>query len=390
MKFVISGGGTAGHIYPAIAVGKELESQGHEVKFAGTPAGLESKLVPQAGFEFKAFDVSGFNRRHPTTLLKSSVKALKATSSAKKWLKQTKPDAVIGFGGYVSIPVGRAAFELKIPLVIHEQNSACGMANKYLAPHASAIAVTYEVAASALKHTCPLVITGNPVREEILHADSERARKTLRIPQNAELLLVFGGSLGARHINTAICNLAPELMQNNNLYVIHVTGQKEYDTVRDALIEKGIKLTGPEFCEEDGWENPDNRYMLTGYFNHMGEAIAASDVIVSRAGATSLAEITAVGAVALLVPYPYATDDHQTKNAQALLDCGASYMCPDDQVEDQVFASLLKELLEDESKRDEMRKKTKELGRRNAASKVALLAQQAAAHKIDIGEIDAL
>ena len=390
MKFVISGGGTAGHIYPAIAVGKELERRGHEVLFAGTPKGLEARLVPEAGFKFEAFDVSGFNRNHPTTLVKSSVKALKAANAAKKWLKEVAPDAVVGFGGYVSIPVGRAAFELGIPLVIHEQNSACGMANKYLAPHASAIAVTYEVAAHALKHTCPLAITGNPVRTEILEADREKSRDVLRVPRTAELLLVFGGSLGARHINTAMCELASGLMERPDLYVIHVTGPKEYDTVHDALVSRGIELAGPGYDSAEGWENPGARYMLTGYFNHMGEAISASDVIVSRAGATSLAEITAVGAVALLVPYPFATDDHQASNARALVDSGAAYMCPDDEVEDEGFAAKLAELLDDADKRADMREKTRLLGRRNAAAKVALMVEQAAKGEVEIGEIDAL
>lgn len=390
MKFVISGGGTAGHIYPAIAVARALEARGHQVLFAGTPEGLESRLVPEAGFEYKAFDVSGFDRAHISTLVKSSVKALKGSGEARKWLKEVKPDGVVGFGGYVSIPVGKAAEDIGIPLVIHEQNSACGMANEYLAKHATAIAVTYEAAAKALKHTCPLAITGNPVRPEIFEAEPKRSRELLQVPQDAELLLVFGGSLGARHINTAITALASKLLSDPNLYVIHVTGPKEYDTVRGDLESQGIALSGPGYDTQAGWESPGSRYMLTGYFNHMGEALAASDVIVSRAGATSLAEITAVGAVALLVPYPYATDDHQTKNAQNLVESGASYMCPDDQVESEVFEQELMELLGDADKRAEMSRLTRALGRRNAAEKVALLAEQAATGSIDIGEIDAL
>ncbi|MGI6217623.1 MAG: UDP-N-acetylglucosamine--N-acetylmuramyl-(pentapeptide) pyrophosphoryl-undecaprenol N-acetylglucosamine transferase, partial [Coriobacteriales bacterium] len=390
MKFVISGGGTAGHIYPAIAVGKALEDMGHEVLFAGTPNGLEAKLAPQAGFQFKAFEVSGFNRHHPTTLFKSSVKALKSSSAAKKWLTQIGADCIVGFGGYVSIPVGKAAEDLGIPLVIHEQNSACGMANKYLAPHASAIALTYEAAARDLKSSCPMVITGDPVRPEILSVDADAARGVLRIPDEAEFLFVFGGSLGARHINTAIVKLAPKLLARDNLYIVHVTGPKEYDTVKADLSAAGIETSGPGFDVDNGWENPGARYMLTGYFEHMGEAISASDVIVSRSGATSLAEITAVGAVALLVPYPFATDDHQTKNAQALVESGASYMCPDDQVESGVFEQKLFDLLDNPEKRAEMREKTRKLGRVNAAKKVAALAVQAAEKQIRTEDIDAI
>ncbi len=389
MKFVISGGGTAGHIYPAVAVGKQLQSMGHDVIFAGTPHGLEATLAPQAGFPFEAFDVSGFNRNHPTTLFKSSVKALKSSSKAKKWLKEIDADAVVGFGGYVSIPVGKGAEDLGIPLIIHEQNSACGMANKYLAPHASAIALTYEAALKDLDAKCPVFITGNPVRPEMLTVERISAREMLRIPQDAEFLFVFGGSLGARHINTAISNLAPKLLERQDLYIIHVTGPKEYDTVKADLDAKGIATSGPDFDAEGGWSNPGQRYMLTGYFNHMGEALAASDVIVSRAGATSLAEITTVGAVALLVPYPYATDDHQTKNASALVESGAAYMCSDDVVETQEFEDKLNDLLDSPEKREQMRELTKKLGRDNAAAKVADLAVEAANGEVKGGDFNA-
>lgn len=378
MRFVISGGGTAGHIYPAIAVGRQLASMGHEVFFAGTPEGLEARLVPEAGFPFEAFDVSGFNRSHPLTLLKSSMKALKGSSAAKKWLKSLGADAVIGFGGYVSIPVGKAAGDLGIPLVIHEQNSACGMANKYLAPHAAHIALTYDVARKDLKTSAPIEVTGNPVRPELLEVDAASARSVLGIPGDAELLFVFGGSLGARHINTAICKLAPRLLERPGLHVIHVTGPKEYDTVRADLEAQGIELSGPGFSAAEGWENPGARYHLTGYFNNMGEALTASDAVVCRAGATTLAELTAIGVPALLVPYPHATDDHQTKNARALVESGASLMCADDDVEGEGFAEMLLGLLDDGARRAEMRELTRKLGRVNAAELVANLAIAAA------------
>lgn len=388
MRFAISGGGTAGHIYPAIAVGRELESMGHEVFFAGTPNGLESRLVPQAGFAFEAFDVSGFNRTKPMTLLKSGLKALRGASQAKRWLREMSIDGVVGFGGYVSIPVGKAASDLHVPLVLHEQNSACGMANKYLAPHASAIAITYEAARSALKATCPVVLTGNPVRPEMLSANREEGRRTLGIPLNDRLLLVFGGSLGARHINTAITALAPRLMEIADLHVIHVTGPKEYDTVREALSAKGIALSGPGFSTDTGWEEPGCRYMLTGYFEHMDSALAASDMVVSRSGATTLAEITAVGVAALLVPYPHATDDHQTKNASALVEAGAALMCPDSEVEGSGFADQLFGLLGDNEGLGRMRELAKSMGRIDAASRVASLAVAAAEGRVGNGELD--
>ncbi len=379
MIFAISGGGTAGHIYPAISVGLELKKRGHEVLFAGTPHGLESKLAPQAGFDFTAFDVSGFNRTKPLTLFKSSFKALKASSQAKKWLESRQIDAVIGFGGYVSIPVGKAAADMHIPLILHEQNSACGMANRYLAPHASAIAITYEAARSALRANCKIVLTGNPVRPEMLIASREEGRAKLKIPQDVRLLLVFGGSLGARHINTAISALAPKLMEMDDLRVIHVSGPKELETVSSALASKGVATSGPDFDEHKGWQNPGQRYMLTGYFEHMADALAAADVVVSRAGATTLAEITAIGAAAVLVPYPYATEDHQTSNARALVDAGAALMFADDVVEESDFADGVVSLLSDSQAREHMRSIAKGMGRVDAASRVADLAEEALA-----------
>ena len=390
MKFVITGGGTAGHIYPAIAVGKELEANGHEVLFAGTPNGLEARLAPEAGFDFKEFEVAGFNRRKPLTLITSSIKAFKSSKAAKRWLADIEPDAVIGFGGYVSIPVGKAAKDMRIPLVIHEQNSASGMANKYLASRAAAIALTYEAAAKYFKADCPMILTGNPVRAEFLAVEREPSRKMLGIPAGDKLLFVFGGSQGARHINTAITALAPKLMEIEGLHVIHICGPKEYDTVKAALGEHGIECSGPGFTPDGGWENPGQRYALTGYFNNMGEALAASDVVVARAGATSLAEIMAVGAATLLVPFPFATDDHQTKNAQALVESGASLMCADDKVESDEFTAKLFELLENDELRRKMSEMTFAMGRKNAAKKVAALAIAAANGNIEVGEIDAI
>lgn len=366
MKFVVSGGGTAGHINPALAVAGALMESGHEVLFAGTCDGLEARLVSQADIPFTAFEAAGFNRSKPYTLVTSTLKILSSARKARAWLSRQHPDAVIGFGGYVSIPVGLAATRLHIPLIIHEQNSACGLTNKFLAPRASAVALTYKQAGAALKTTAPIHLTGNPVRESILTADRATARASLGIPAEALVLLVFGGSLGARHINKAVVDRASELMAVEGLHIVQVAGSKEYETVVEGLRAQDLSAQG-----KDGIPK---RWQVHGYFENMGDALAACDVALARAGATSIAEITARGIPALLVPFPFATDDHQTKNAQSVVESGAGYLIADDALDTPLFSAYLMELLSDSALRAKMTSASRSLGSADATRAVAELA----------------
>ena len=363
MNFVLSGGGTAGHINPALALAEELESRGHSVFFAGTPGGVEARLVPQAGIPFTAFEAAGFNRNHPLTAAKALRLMVSSTKKAKKWLSEVDAQCVVCFGGYVSIPVGRAAEQLGIPVVIHEQNSVMGMANKMLSKHAVAAALTYEAASSGLKDASIATLTGNPVRRSVFDATREEGRAYCGVPEDATMLLVFGGSLGARHINTAVCALKSELMSRPNLYVRHLTGPKEYDTVVEALA-----LTPEE----------EARYAVVGYEDRMGDALAACDLVVARAGATSLAEIAALGIPALLVPFPFATADHQTANARSVVEAGAAYMVSDDEVEGDEFRRLLLSMIDDADVRDRMRQAAASFDVRNAAGRLADVVLRAA------------
>ena len=357
MLAVLSGGGTAGHINPALALAEELQNNAWNVKFAGTPTGVESRLVPEAHIEFKAFEAKGFNRRHPLSLPKALATIARSTKEARAWLQDIKPDVVVGFGGYVSIPVTRAAKQLNIPIVIHEQNSVMGMANKYMAKYARKVCLTYACAGAGIAAE-KLAVTGNPVRSSVLRATRAAGREMLNIPDDAEMLLVFGGSLGARHINNAIVALKEELLAHERLYVVHVTGPKEFEAVSAAL-----HLT----------EDEQKRWLLFDYQNRMGDTLAAADVVVSRAGATSLAEISALGIPALLVPFPYATADHQTMNAQALVESGCSLMMPDDALETQEFKTKLFSLIEDETLREAMRAALLAKDSANASARLAEL-----------------
>lgn len=356
MLAVLSGGGTAGHITPALALADELKARGFDVLFAGTPTGVEARLATEAGLDFTGFEAAGFNRNHPLSIFRGVALIQKSTGAAKKWFAEIKPDVVVGFGGYVCIPVGRAAESMGIPLVLHEQNSVMGMANKYLSKRAARVCLTYELAAAAVDDKSKVVVTGNPVRTSVLQATRGEGRALLGIPEDARMLLVFGGSLGARHINEAMCALKDELLSYDDLVIVHVTGPKELDSVTKAL----------SLTEEEA-----RRWMLFGYQDHMGECLAATDAVIARSGASSLAEISALGIPALLVPFPYATEDHQTTNARAYVDAGCAFMVADADVEGDDFAAKVHRLVEDADLRARMREAARGLKTRDAASLLA-------------------
>lgn len=356
MNIVLSGGGTAGHINPALALAEVLQERGHAVFYAGTPQGVEARLVSEAGLPFTAFEAAGFNRNHPSTIFRALKLIGASTGKARAWLEQVQPDVVVCFGGYVCIPVGRAAERCGIPVVVHEQNSIMGMANKYLSKKAARVALTYRVAGEGVVDAGKIEVTGNPVRHSVFAATREAGRRYADVPEDARMLVVFGGSLGARHINAAIGACKDALLARDDLHIRHITGPKEYQTVVESL-----NLT----------DEQAKRWKVVGYEDHMGDVLAASDMVVSRAGATSLAEISALRIPALLVPFPYATADHQTTNAREYVDRGAAYMIADDQVETPLFAQLLSKIVDNADIRSAMREASASFGTQDAAAKLA-------------------
>ncbi len=342
---------------------EQLADGGHEVGFVGTPHGLEARLVPEAGVEFFSVPSKGFDRARPWTLVTAGLTVLVSLVRAVALVRRYRPDVVSGFGGYVSLPVGVAALLTRTPLVLAEQNSVPGLANRLLSRWARAVAITYEESRSHLRRPERAVLTGNPVRSAVLSADRSTGRAQLEIPADAVLLLVFGGSRGARHINDTMVALWPSLMDISGLQVVHVAGRIEAASVQERITAIG-----------DGSE----RYHVFEYIEGMGDAIAACDAILARAGATSIAEITAIGRAAVLVPYPYATDDHQTLNARAVAQGGGAIMVADAELDSESFARRLRELLIDVAQRERMAAASKELGRPDAARELAALLLQSA------------
>ena len=351
-------------MYPALTVAEQFAAVPDEVLFVGTPNGLEARIVPEAGVAFRPLAAAGFDRARPWTLVTSSVRIAVSTVRAWRWLGAEKPDVVIGFGGYVSIPVGFAAALRRVPLVLHEQNSVPGIANRVLSRFAAVVAVTYAESAARFAHPDRVVLTGNPVRAAVLRATRPEGRRAMGVEPDAPLLLVFGGSRGAHHLNTALVGLRDRLLAIPKLQIIHVAGKAEASEVKAALYTAGGDAGG--------------RWRVLEYLDDMASALASADLVVARAGATSIAEITALGLPSVLVPYPYATDDHQTKNAQSLVDHGAAEVVADKDLDGQQFGDMVVALLGDADVRATMSAASRELGRPDAAAQVARLARSAA------------
>ena len=368
LSVAIAAGGTAGHINPALALAEELSSRGHHVAFFGQQRRLEGTLVPQAGFGLTSLDVTGFDRSKPWTLLTALWRMSKAERFLTRHFAEVgKPDVAVGFGAYIELPLMRWCAKQGVPYVLHEQNSVPGLANKTSAPKATKVCVSLPVAIDAFRDRVTsqdrIVVTGNPVRRSVVNASREAGRAAFGIDEGQTMLLVFGGSLGARHLNEGVVALKDELLARENLHIVHSTGKELFDEVGSQLT-----LAADEAA----------RWQVKPYIDNMGEALAAADLVLSRAGASSIAEIAALAVPSMLVPYPLATADHQTTNARYLVDAGAATMIADDGIDSPAFGEMLLGLVDDADKRKEMREKALGLGQAQAASVLADEVERAA------------
>ncbi len=341
-----------------------LSGSGHdEVTFVGTPEGVEARLVPEAGIRFIPLPARGYDRSRPLTLLTSSFTILISTFRAWSLIRKEHPDVVVGFGGYVSLPVGFAAVLSRTPLVLHEQNSIPGLANKVLSRWARKVGVTYERSIELLGGPSKARITGNPVRAAVLAADREEARERLGIGEDETLLVVFGGSRGAKHINERMLSAAETFLEESGVRILHIAGRQDADKTREALQESAVDM---------------DRYVAVDYMEDMGSVLAAADLLVARAGATSIAEMTAVGRAAVYIPYPYATDDHQTLNAETLEQAGAGVVMADSDLDGPGFVEVVRGLLRDPRRRATMAAASKALGRPEATGSLVALIREVA------------
>ncbi|MEW5706570.1 MAG: undecaprenyldiphospho-muramoylpentapeptide beta-N-acetylglucosaminyltransferase [Actinomycetota bacterium] len=360
MRVVISGGGTAGHVYPGLALAKALQKAKSDLEllYIGTATGLESSLVRQAGLSFRSIEAQGLPRKPSIKAITTFFSVGKGTIESASILRSFKPDIVVGMGAYVSLPVVGAAVLQNIPTVIHEQNAIPGLVNRILGRVASAIAITYPDTKKYFPVDKRIEFTGNPVREEVLVPDKARALKVFSVDESRKVLLIFGGSRGAQKINEAVLDAYDKWRDNDSLQIIHATGKINYELIKTAI----DKLKSPKDAL---------LYKAYPYIDDMGEAYAIADLILCRSGATTVAEITARGLPAILVPYPFATDNHQEKNARELEKLGAAKIILDRDLTGASLFNTVEPLISDSESLMKMANASKQFGRPNAADSLA-------------------
>ncbi len=360
-KILFATGGTGGHINPALAVAGYIRENypKAEILFVGTADRMEAQLVPAAGYDFKTIEIQGFSRELNFGGLKHNLKTvkllLKSEGQAKKIIGDFKPDAVIGFGGYVSGPVLSVAARMGIPTAVHEQNAFPGVTNKSLAKKVDVVMLTAKEAERLLKPKNPCVVTGLPIRGEIINANREFARAEMKL-DSRPLILSMGGSLGARAINSAVKFLIESRYEKKDCYYLHATGKAGAGMIEE--IKEKINLDA----------NP--QIMLREYINDMDRCLAAADIVICRAGASSLSEIQALGKPSILVPYPYAAENHQYYNAKTLADRDAAILIEEKDFTGERLLSEVEKLLADPKKLAEMGRNAKDMAILDASQRI--------------------
>lgn len=337
MKIMFAAGGTGGHINPALACAQEIRSRypDAEILFVGTKDKMEATLVPKAGFDFRTIDITGFQRSFAPADIIYNLGTLKrllfVTGQCKKIIREFSPDVAVGFGGYVSGPVIRAAHKCSVKTAIHEQNAFPGKTNIALSKYADAVMLTAGEAEKYLRCEEKPVVTGLPVREEILTADKSEARKKLGFPENKTVILSTGGSLGAEALNKVMCDVL-----------------KEFSSCEDIIFVHGYGTNGkwvPEKLSSLGIDTEKNKNLFVSeYIYDMASYMAAADLVISRAGASSLAEIACLGKASYLIPYPYASENHQYHNAMSLVNKDAAMVCEQKELTAEKISEVIKDI----------------------------------------------
>jgi UDP-N-acetylglucosamine--N-acetylmuramyl-(pentapeptide) pyrophosphoryl-undecaprenol N-acetylglucosamine transferase len=364
VNVLVSGGGTAGHVFPALALAHRLvEDHGAQVRFVGTTSGQEARLVPEAGFAFDAVDARPLRRDLSLETLAAPIAAVRSISACRPLVERA--DVVVGMGGYVSVPVGLAAARARRPLVLHEQNAVPGLANRLLSRRAHTVALTFAEAAAKLPRRAHTAVTGNPVRASVLRVIDERealvkeAFEELDLEPGHRTLVVFGGSQGALHVNLVAVDAIARLQEREDLQVLMLTGTAHERRVAEAL------PPGPL------------RVRVRGFLERMELAYAVADLVVARAGATSCAELSICGVPSVLVPYPHATGRHQEANARALERAGGARVVMDDALSGRSLAATVVELLDESDRLASMADRMRSWSRPDAASALAAVVREA-------------
>lgn len=358
MKVIIAGGGTGGHLFPGLALAEEFKRRddSNEVIFVGTEHGIEARIIPREGYPIKFLRAEGIVGRSLIKKIKASAKLALSFIDACRILRTVAPDLVIGVGGYAAGAIVFMADIKSIPTMIHEQNSIPGLTNRILGRVARRICVTYQESLSGFPMG-KTFLTGNPIRARILKGERDAAYRLFSLDKDMFTVFVFGGSSGARSINRVVVDALNHLSElKDKIQFLHQTGDKDYENIRETYRKAGVKGT------------------VASFIYQMAEAYAAADLVISRAGATTLAEITALGKPAILIPYPYAAGRHQEFNALKLREMGAAYVIPDSDIKGELLAGNIREIYENASVRAEMTRASRGLGRPEACSRIVDIA----------------
>lgn len=354
-RVIISGGGTGGHVFPAIAIADALKAKSPdtEILFVGANGKIEMEKVPKAGYKIEGLNITGFQRKLSLRNLVFPFKLAASMIRAVMIVRKFKPDVAVGVGGYASGPVLKIANTFGIPTVLQEQNSYAGVTNRILASKASAVCVAYD----GLERFFPkdkIIFTGNPVRKDILDnkINALEAKQTLGLDQNKKTVLIFGGSLGARTINEAVLANADTLLGRDQMNIIWQVGKVYFEEY------KNCKLSGQSHIK------------ILPFIENMDVAYSAADIVVCRAGALTISELAILGKAAILIPSPNVAEDHQTVNAMSLVKKGAAVLVKDAEAKDKLVIEI-QQLLEDEAKKNDLESNILYFARPEAAKEIA-------------------
>lgn len=359
MKILISGGGTGGHIYPAISIAHKIKEHNPdaELLYVGTDRGMESDIVPKEGIPFEAIRVRGFQRKLSMDTLKTGVELVKGLNDARTVIKKFKPDLVIGTGGYVCGPVVMTAALRGIPTLIHEQNAFPGVTNKILSKFVDKVACGFEEAEAHFKDKGSVVTTGNPVRQDILSYDSEEMRSKLGLGEGTKMILSFGGSGGQKSLNDGMYKYISDNLGNKGIRIVHVTGKRFYKSFTEKLAE-------------DGMSDLPGHIEVMEYCYNLPEYMAAADLVVTSAGAITIAELTALGIPSIMIPKRNTAENHQEYNARALEKKGASRVILEKDLPSIDFTKEVNAVVDNKALLDKMKQNSRNMGIRDASDRI--------------------
>lgn len=354
MKVVISGGGTGGHIYPAVAIIEELKRRDEniDILYIGSKNSMESELIPSLEINYKSIDSMGLPRKINKKFFKSVFTLIKGLRQARKILNEFKPDVVIGTGGFVTGPVLYKAGKMGIYTIFHEQNSYPGITNRILSRYVNAMAVTFKESIKFFKNNEKCIITGNPIRNRFETLNREESLKFFGIDKTSKNVFSFGGSNGSEELNKAIVGVLDKFYNNDKISLIHVTGKLNYDKFFEEIKNKEIKI--------------GNNVKILPYITEMDKAYGISDLVITSSGAITLAEISKIGLASILIPKAYTTENHQEFNARAYKNIGASELILEKELNSDLLWENIEKIIFDDDKLNQMKENAKKFATPNA------------------------